>query len=322
MTGVPQEIVSDRDIRFDHHFWKHLFEELKVKHSKSTPLHPQTDGQTETMNRVLEDTLRHFVGPHWDDWDELLPMIEFAMNNRYNDAIQTTPFMLNFGQHPNLPLMNELRKYKPAVNQFIGRWSDKLSEAKKYIAAAQDRYKAVADKRRRPSDIKVGDQVVIAIKHFQKQIPTNKKLGPKYVGPFWVTHSVGKHDTAFRVHLTPPFQGMHPVFHVSSLKKFQTEESYSLPDSVELPSRDFQVHSIAATRMVNSNVGPRRQYLINWSGGGSSWRDAMLMHNCVQHIRAYWASVLSGETMPSDALPLTTDELASLLGGEQSSGGE
>jgi Reverse transcriptase (RNA-dependent DNA polymerase)/RNase H-like domain found in reverse transcriptase/Integrase zinc binding domain len=322
LHGVPQEIVSDRDIRFGHHFWVHLFEELKVKHSKSSPMHPQSDGQTEMANRILEDTLRHFVGPQWNDWEELLPMVEFAMNNAYNDAIQTTPFMLNAGQHPNLPLLNELRKYKPEVNRFIGRWSEKLKEAKKCIAAAQDRYKAKADRRRRVTDIKPGDQVVIDIKHFKKQIPTDKKLGPKYIGPFWVTQTIGKNNSAFKVHLVPPFQGMHSVFHVSSLKRFQTEGSYSLPNVSNLETMDWRIESVLATRTIQSNVGPRRQYLVRWTGGGESWHDAMLLSNCVQHIRAYWASVLNGESMPRDALPLTTEELASLLGGAQSSGGE
>lgn len=128
-------------------------------------------------------------------------MVEFAMNNRYNDAIQTTSFMLNFAQHPNLPLMSEVRKYKPEANRFIGRWTGRLKEAKACIAAAQDRYKAQADKRRRPSDTSPGDQVVVDIKHFKEQLPSNRKLSPKFLGPFRVTHSWGKSDTAFRVQL-------------------------------------------------------------------------------------------------------------------------
>ena len=132
---------------------------------------------------------------------------------------------------------------------------------------------------------------------------------------------MGKHDTAFRVHLPPPFTGMHPVFHVSSLKKFQTTDSYTLPDIADLDAMDWNVQSVSATRTITSSVGQRRQYLVNWAGGGASWCDAMLLHRCEPHIRAYWASILSEGTMPSDALPLSSEELASIFRGEQTLGG-
>jgi len=47
----------------------------------STAYHPRSNGQTERMNRVIEDTIRHFVSPTQDDWDTLLPCVEFAMND-------------------------------------------------------------------------------------------------------------------------------------------------------------------------------------------------------------------------------------------------
>ena len=69
----------------------------------STAFHPQTDGQTERMNRFIEDILRAYVNPAQDDWDQHLPLVEFAMNNAYNASIQNTPFFLNFGLHPKTP---------------------------------------------------------------------------------------------------------------------------------------------------------------------------------------------------------------------------
>jgi hypothetical protein len=79
--GMPTDIVSDRDIRFQSEFWKTVHSRLGIKLSMSTAKHPQTDGQTERANGVLEDTLRHFVGPYQTDWDEYLAVAEFAMNN-------------------------------------------------------------------------------------------------------------------------------------------------------------------------------------------------------------------------------------------------
>lgn len=57
-----------------------------VKHMKSTSFHPQTDGQTERMNRVLEEMLRHYVNPARTDWDKYLTAAEFAVNNSWHES--------------------------------------------------------------------------------------------------------------------------------------------------------------------------------------------------------------------------------------------
>ena len=85
LHGVPREIVSDRDTRFTAKFMRKLCELLGIKQSMSTAFHPQSDGQTERANRVLEDMLRHYVSPAQDDWDEHLSMAEFAVNNGYSE---------------------------------------------------------------------------------------------------------------------------------------------------------------------------------------------------------------------------------------------
>jgi hypothetical protein len=81
----------------------------------STAFHPQTDGQTERVNRVLEDMLRHYVSLVQDDWDELLDCAEFAVNNAWQESIKNTHFFLNFGQHPRTPIG------RSAENQGPGR---------------------------------------------------------------------------------------------------------------------------------------------------------------------------------------------------------
>ena len=70
--GVPADIVSDRDARFTGRFWTSLFGLLGSKLKFSTANHPQTDGQTERTNAVLEEYLRHFVTASQTDWLELL----------------------------------------------------------------------------------------------------------------------------------------------------------------------------------------------------------------------------------------------------------
>ena len=69
----------------------------------SSAFHPETDGQTEIVNKCIENYLRHFVAENQDDWDKLLLFAEFAYNNSLHESIGSTPFRLNHGYDPNLP---------------------------------------------------------------------------------------------------------------------------------------------------------------------------------------------------------------------------
>jgi hypothetical protein len=152
---------------------------LGIKLNRSTAKHPQTDGQAENANGILEDTLRHFVGPYQNDWDELLPVAEFAMNNAWNKSIQNTPFMLNYGQNPNMPTVAFLRTRNPKVNGFVGRWSAQLMRAKACLRVAQERQKAYADRKRQAApEFQVGDHVLIKVLHFRLRKDLKAKLAP------------------------------------------------------------------------------------------------------------------------------------------------
>jgi hypothetical protein len=95
--GPPKDIVSHRDTRFNSNFWRGWARQYGISLSMSTAYHPESDGQTERVNAVFEDTLRHFVGPYQNEWDSWVCMVEFAMNDAWNMSVQNTPFMLNYG---------------------------------------------------------------------------------------------------------------------------------------------------------------------------------------------------------------------------------
>ncbi|KAE8916052.1 Transposon Tf2-9 polyprotein [Phytophthora fragariae] len=102
--GLPEAFVSDRYPRFVSHFWQHLFRLLGTRLDMSTADHPQTDGQTERVNRVLEDILRSVCAAEPTKWSVLLPQVEFALNNAVHSSTGFTPFYVNGLRHPRTPL--------------------------------------------------------------------------------------------------------------------------------------------------------------------------------------------------------------------------
>ncbi|KAF1321596.1 reverse transcriptase, partial [Globisporangium splendens] len=102
LHGMPTEIVSDRDPRFAAAFWQELFRLLGTQLKMSTADHPQTDGQTERVNRTLEDILRSYAHS-FTHWNECLPLAEFAINNSVHASTGHTPFYVNALRHPRVP---------------------------------------------------------------------------------------------------------------------------------------------------------------------------------------------------------------------------
>ena len=101
-------MISDKDPRFTSAFTVELYKRMGTKQAMSTAYHPQTNGQTERMNRILEDVLRHFVAPNQADWDSYLFHAEVAVNNAVQESTGASPFYLNYGHHPWTPLSTSL----------------------------------------------------------------------------------------------------------------------------------------------------------------------------------------------------------------------
>ena len=103
LHGFPECILSDRDTRFTSHFWRALWKLSGTRLAMSTSYHPQTDGQTENVNRVVQDILRAYVSDSRKDWDRYLTAAEIAINSSRHASTGYTPFFLNHNQEVRLP---------------------------------------------------------------------------------------------------------------------------------------------------------------------------------------------------------------------------
>jgi len=104
LHGVPKTIISDRGLQFIALFWEHLHASLGTQLIRSLAYHPQTDGQTERINQILEDMLRACALTYSHKWDECLPLAEFSYNNSYQVSIKMAPFEALYGRRCRTPL--------------------------------------------------------------------------------------------------------------------------------------------------------------------------------------------------------------------------
>jgi hypothetical protein len=104
LHSVPKKIVFDRGSQFTSRFWKSFHENLDTKLNFSSAYHPQTDGQTERTNQVLEDMLRACALQHGGSWDKSLPYVEFSYNNSYQASLKMSPFEALYGRKCRTPL--------------------------------------------------------------------------------------------------------------------------------------------------------------------------------------------------------------------------
>jgi hypothetical protein len=104
LHGVRNTIVSDRDAKFLSHFWRTLWFKLGKKLLISTTCHPQTDGQTEIVNRTLSSMLRVVLKTNFKLWEECLLHIEFTYNRSIHSTTKVSLFQVVYDLNPRAPI--------------------------------------------------------------------------------------------------------------------------------------------------------------------------------------------------------------------------
>ena len=221
LHGIPRSIVSDRDVKFLSHFWKVLWAKLGTKLLYSTTCHPQTDGQTEVVNRTLSQLLRTIVGKNLKSWEDCLPFIEFAYNRSIHSSTSFSPFEIVYGFQPLTPL--DLLPLP--IDEHTGldgkRKADLVKhiheKVKEHIQRKNEQYASHANKGRKRVVFQPGDWVWVHMRKERFPEQRKSKLQSRGDGPFQVLERIN--ENSYKLDLQGKYN-VSATFNVSDLTHF------------------------------------------------------------------------------------------------------
>jgi hypothetical protein len=251
--GMPESIVSDRDPKFTANFWKNLNKALGIDLLMSTAAHPQTDGQSEAAVKVIQKLIKPFCLQE-QDWEKLLPSLEFAYNDTKSASTGETPFYLNYGYHPtgtyrhsdtNSPHVEDRVKY-------LLRLQEAARDAIHDAQTVQERY--ANQHRREVPEIKVGDWVLL-----RRKKEDRKKLSPIADGPFKVI-ALGKNRVTLKF---PKKSRAHPTVNISRVQLYfgPRPEIFTEPPKDDT-EHDYPVEKVLGRKLVDG----KEHFYIHWKG--------------------------------------------------------
>ncbi|TYK04048.1 pol protein [Cucumis melo var. makuwa] len=243
LHGVPVSIVSDRDAHFTSKFWNGLQTAMGTRLDFSMAFHPQTDGQTEHLNQVLEDMLQACALEFPGSWDSHLHLMEFAYNNSFQATIGMAPFEALYGKCcRSVVCRSEVGEQRLMGPELVQSTNEAIQKIRSRMQTVQNRQKSYADVRRKDLEFDVGDKVFLKVASMR----------------------------AYRLALPPSLSAVHDVFHVSMLRKYVSDPSHlqrssaaapsisilplglTQPDAAVCPSSDCVCRCLAALRRVEA----------------------------------------------------------------------
>ena len=221
LHGMPRSIVSDRDAKFLSYFWKTLWAKLGTKLLFSTTCHPQTDGQTEVVNRTLSTLLRAIIKKNIKTWEDCLPHVEFAYNRAVHYTTKFSPFEIVYGFNPltpldllSLPLSERVNADGKKKAEFVKKIH---GDARRNIERRTQTYAKQANKGRREVVFEPGDWVWLHMRKERFPEHRKSKLLPRGDGPFQVIKRIN--NNAYQLDL-PGEYNISATFNVTDLSPF------------------------------------------------------------------------------------------------------
>lgn len=233
---------------------------------RSTAYHPQTDSQTERVNRCLETYLRCFCNEQPTKWSKSIPWAVLWYNTTFHASSKMTPFQVVYGRPPP-PLISygTPKTTNDSAEQLLIDQDMTINALKDNLVVVQNQMKKQADLHHREWNFQVGDKVHLKLRPYLQRSLTRKnceKLSPKFYGPY---HIIEKKEVAYRLELPPEALLIHNVFHVSQLKMKlgQTQQIQHLPPAL---TKEFELQlrpEIVLEVWWNREIGDN-EWLVKW----------------------------------------------------------
>jgi hypothetical protein len=225
LHGLPKSIVSDRDTKFIGHFWRTLWKKLGTNLMFISTYHPQTDGQTEVVNRSLGDLLRSLVIEHHNSWDNILPRAEFAYNDLVNRSTGRSPFQIVYGMQPRgfseLIDSEQTTTSSASAEEFAEAMKELHNQVKERLLKSSQEYKRRADQHWRQLQFEVGDLVLAHLRKERFSRGTYNKLKMKKIGPCKVLRKLG--ENAYEIEFSDGI-GISLIFNIVDLYPYRAGE--------------------------------------------------------------------------------------------------
>lgn len=303
--GLPLGICSDRGTQWNNAFFRDLCEHLGIALRLTFSYHPRANGQVERLNRVIEEALRHFVGPAHDDWDDFLPHVEFSMNSARCESTKCTPFQLNRITPPLSP--TALAMDLPHTNRTPPGIMHRLHYhlAKQALHEAKQSMWNSTDRSLCPT-FKPGQNVLLSIRKIALHHPSlRNKFTKRWIGPCRILQLIGTTAAQIQLPSTLKMLNIHDVFHFSVLKPYhesfqQQSDPAPMPTPPSALGPEFEVECITdydKAHPLASDLGTKcPHYKVHWKGYASTedtWLPLSELANCLDAVADYLFTVTS-----------------------------
>ena len=222
--GVPDVLHTDQGRNFGSELTKEVCKLLKIDKTRTSPYHPQGNGQVERHNRVIADLLSKYCAQNPRTWDTMLPYMDFVYNSSVHKTTQATPFCLVYGQECQYPIdlfyprpHDQERSQDEFVEWLDGQFREAHMNARELLGCNQRRQKDQYHKKVYGKPYEPHDKVWV----FDKRTKLSKKFFLPWEGPYVVLERTS--EVNYKV-AKPNQLAKFRILHFNMLKPFVEEE--------------------------------------------------------------------------------------------------
>ena len=281
----PRGIVSDRDTRITSKFWAEVCIYSLIKRRMSTAFHPQTDGQTEILNRILGNYLRAYTSLEQRNWAKLLPSAKYAYNNSQSSSTRITPFKALYGYDLELRVDIEDNIHQGVAlvaRDRILHLKELRDRLKEELLQSQERQAKYYNQRHQPMLFKRGNLVKLSTRNLRLK---DKKLQPRWIGPFRVLQRIG--SQAYQIALPEKYSRLHNVFPIQAIEQFKPRDDQPLMPLPDLEDdEEWEIEEVKDKATIKGTT----HYLVKWEGWPTKYNQWVAeedMGNAQDAIRRY-----------------------------------